>query len=102
MGTRFFSRVKINHDIKVLAQDGYFTGILENISLGGLFIRTKKGINVGDEIEINMPLRSEFTLANITAKLIAIRSDSEGAAFTYNDLDHKNFWTLQSFIKSAH
>ena len=101
MGTRFFSRVKTKHEIKALAQDGFFIGVLENISLGGLFIRTKKCIGVGDQIEINMPLRCEFTMSNFAAKLIAIRNESEGVAFTFNDLDPKNFWTLQSFINAA-
>jgi Tfp pilus assembly protein PilZ len=101
MGTRFFSRVKTNHEIKALAQDGFFIGVLENISLGGLFIRTNKCISVGDQIEINIPLRCEFTMSNFAAKLIAIRNESEGVAFTFNDLDPKNFWTLQSFINAA-
>jgi len=101
MGTRFFSRVKTKHEIKALAQDGFFIGVLENISLGGLFIRTQKCIRVGDQVEINMPLRCEFTMSNFAAKLIAIRNESEGVAFTFNDLDPKNFWTLQSFINAA-
>jgi hypothetical protein len=100
MGTRFFSRVNINNDIEALAHDGVFMGKLENISLGGLFIRTKKSINVGDEIEINLPLRSEAKMINLAATLTAIRSEREGAAFTFRDLDHQNFWTLQFFIKS--
>jgi Tfp pilus assembly protein PilZ len=100
MGTRFFSRVNINNDIEALAQDGVFMGKLENISLGGLFIRTKKSISVGDEIEINLPLRSEAKMINLAATLTAIRSEREGAAFTFRDLDHQNFWSLQSFIKS--
>jgi hypothetical protein len=100
MGTRFFSRVYINNDIEALAQDGVFMGKLENISLGGLFIRTNKRISIGDEIEINLPLRSEARMINLAATLIAIRSDREGAAFTFRDLDHQNFWSLQSFIKN--
>jgi hypothetical protein len=40
-------------------------------------------------------------MSNFAAKLIAIRNESEGVAFTFNDLDPKNFWTLQSFIKTA-
>jgi len=101
MESRFFSRVKINHEIKGLAQDGFFIGILENISLGGLFIKTKKRINLGDQIEIRVPLRCEFTISDFSAKLIAIRSESEGVAFTFNNLDPKNFWTLQSYIKTG-
>jgi hypothetical protein len=98
MQTRFFRRIKINHEIKALAQDGFFIGRLKNISLGGLFIKTEKSISVGEQVEINIPLRSEFEMSNFAAELTAIRSEAEGVAFKFNQLDPKNFWTLQSFI----
>jgi Tfp pilus assembly protein PilZ len=98
MENRFFRRVKINHEIKALAQDGYFIGRLINISLGGLFLKTKKTISVGEQIEIDLPLRSDYEINNFAAKLIAIRNEAEGIAFKFINLDPKNFWTLQSFI----
>jgi len=101
MENRFFRRLEINHGIEALAQDGKFLCRLENISLGGLFIKTKKCISPGDQIEINIPLRNDFTINNFTAKLIAIRREESGAAFKFEGLDPKNFWTLQSFISAA-
>lgn len=101
MVNRFFRRVNINHRIEALAQDGKFLCRLENISLGGVFIKTTKCISPGDQIEINIPLRNDFTINNFTAKLIAIRREESGAAFRFEDLDPKNFWTLQSFISAA-
>ena len=101
MEKRFFRRVIINHRINVLAQDGIFSCRLENISLGGLFIKTKKCISPGDQIEINIPLRNDFTISKFTAKLTAIRSEERGTAFKFKELDPKNFWTLQSFITSV-
>jgi len=98
MENRFFRRVKVNHEIKALARDGFFLGRLVNISLGGLFIKTEKSINVGEQIEINMPLRSDFEMSNFVAELTAIRSEAEGVAFKFTNLDPKNFWTLQAFI----
>jgi hypothetical protein len=98
MYTRFFRRIKINHEIKALAKDGFFIGRLMNISLGGLFIKTEKSINVGEQIEINMPLRSDYDMNDFAAELIAVRSEAEGVAFKFNNLDPKNFWTLQAFI----
>jgi hypothetical protein len=98
MENRFFRRVDLNHRIDALAQDGTFQGRLENISLGGLFIKTKKCISPGDEIEINIPLRNDFTISKFTARLTAIRSEDRGAAFKFRELDPKNFWILQSFI----
>jgi len=101
MENRFFRRVHINHRIDALAHDGIFQCRLENISLGGLFIKTKKCISPGDQIEINIPLRNDFTISKFTAKLTAIRSEERGTAFIFKELDPKNFWTLQSFIASA-
>ena len=101
MENRFFRRVNINHRIEAMAQDGIFQCRLENISLGGVFIKTKKCISPGDQIEINIPLRNDFTISKFTAKLIALRREERGAAFKFEDLDPKNFWTLQSFISSA-
>jgi hypothetical protein len=96
MKNRFFRRVKLDHELNAVAQDGVFSGRLENISLGGLFIKTQKNISPGDRIEIEIPLIHSFT-----AKLIAIRNESQGVAFIFDNLDPKNFWTLQSFIISA-
>jgi hypothetical protein len=101
MENRFFRRVDINQRIDALAQDGIFQCRLENISLGGLFIKTKKCISPGDQIEINIPLRNDFTISRFTAKLTAIRSEEIGTAFKFKELDPKNFWTLQSFIASV-
>jgi hypothetical protein len=101
MENRFFRRVHINHRIDALAQDGFFQCRLENISLGGIFIKTKKCISPGDQIEINIPLRNDFTISRFAAKLTAIRSEERGTAFKFQELDPKNFWTLQSFIASA-
>lgn len=101
METRFFRRVIFRHNIDALAQDGVFSAELVNISLGGLLIHTSKKISIGEQIEITIPLRNEFTTSKFSAKLTAIRAEQKGIAFKFTDLDPKNFWTLQSFIKAT-
>jgi Tfp pilus assembly protein PilZ len=102
MPNRFNRRVNINDEIEVLAPDGKFKCLLENISLGGIFVKTNKHVNVGDEIEIDTPIRSDLRMIILAAKLKAIRIENRGVAFKFNDIDHQNFWTLQSFIQSAY
>jgi Tfp pilus assembly protein PilZ len=101
MGTRFFQRVVFRRNIEALTQDGIFSGILENISLGGMFISTDKRLSIGDQIEINLPINNGISDTKLSAKLTAVRRENHGIAFKFKDLDPKNFWTLQSFINSA-
>jgi hypothetical protein len=101
MEDRFFRRVIFRQEIEAIAKDGLFPAAVENISLGGVFLRTNKDIPAGEQIEINIPLRNEFTTSKFSAKLTAIRAEQKGIAFKFTDLDPKNFWTLQSFIKAT-
>jgi hypothetical protein len=101
MENRFFQRVVFRQNIEATANDGLFTGVLENISLGGVFIRTNKELATGDQINIKIPVKTELAKSNIIAELTAIRKEPHGIAFTFKDLDPKNFWTLQSFIRAS-
>ncbi|MEI8354768.1 MAG: PilZ domain-containing protein [Deltaproteobacteria bacterium] len=102
MPNRFNRRVDINDEIEVVTPNGMLRCMLENISLGGLFIRTDKNIHVGDEIEIATPIHNDSRMMILAAKLKAIRIENRGIAFKFDDIDHQNFWTLQSFIQSVH
>jgi len=101
MESRFFQRVIFRKKIEALAKDGLFTGVVENISLGGIFLKTNKNLSLGEQIEIDFPIYNGIAQSSFAAKLTAIRKEQAGMAFKFKDLDPKNFWTLQSFIKSA-
>ena len=101
MESRFFQRVILRHKIEALTNNGPFSGVLENISLGGVFIRTDKSLSLGDQMEINIPIHNGFGKSIFYAKVSAIRREQHGLAFKFIDLDPKNFWTLQSFIKAS-
>jgi hypothetical protein len=101
MGKRFFRRVKINNGICTLAKDGIYLGTIENVSLGGLLIRSDIQLNVSDKITVNIDLSGNSGNINFATNVIATRIADNGIAFKFNHLDPKDFWNLQSFIQCA-
>jgi len=95
MERRLLSRIPIDHETTIMTKDGNFTGVLENISMGGFFLRTNKHIEVGENVEVDIPFTSSV---NIVTNVIAVRIEDDGIAFKFENIDHYNFWTLHSFI----
>ena len=101
MEKRFFRRVNITDGMCTSAHDDVFTGIIENISLGGLFVRTNKQVEVGDKIQLNINLSSDSKNITLVAHVIAMRIGDEWVAFKFDNLATHDFWTLQSFIHNV-
>ncbi len=101
MEKRFFRRLNIEGVTAVMTKDGFFAGMLENICMGGLFLRTNNNMEVGSTLEVNVPLTGNSTNITIAASVVAVRIENNGIAFQFDNLDHKNFWTLLSFINQA-
>ena len=95
MERRLFSRKDVDHETTIMTKDGSFTGILENISMGGFFLRTNMHIDVGENVEIDIPFTNNV---NIVTNVTAIRIENNGIAFKFENIDHYNFWSLHSFI----
>ena len=98
MEKRFFRRLSIEDGTTIMTKDGLYAGMLENICMGGLFLRTNNLMAVGSTMEINVPLTGDSTNTTIAANVVAVRIENNGMAFQFDNLEHKNFWTLLSFI----
>jgi Tfp pilus assembly protein PilZ len=101
MEKRFFRRLNIEGGTTIMTKDGFFAGMLENIGMGGLFLKTNKNMEVGGTLEVNVPLTANSANITIAASVVAVRVENNGIAFQFDNLDHKNFWTLLSFINQA-
>ena len=101
MEKRFFRRLSIEDVTTIMTRDGLFAGMLENICMGGLFLKTNKKLDVGSTLEVDVPLNGNPTRISIAASVVAVRIEDNGIAFQFDNLDHKNFWTLLSFINQA-
>jgi hypothetical protein len=95
MERRLFSMIPIDRETTIMTKDGNFRGVLENISMGGFFLRTNKRIEVGENVAVDIPFTSSV---NIVTNVTAIRIENDGIAFKFEKIDHYNFWTLHSFI----
>ena len=116
---RLFQRVSINDGTCTLSSNGIYSGIIRNISLGGLFIESDLQLNVMDRVAINFKLTynpktikintdlktinidSDTKTININTNVIAVRIDNDGMALQFDKLNPKDFWDLQSFIQYA-
>ena len=74
----------------IFTKDGIFTALLENVSMGGLFLRTNKPIEVGELIEITIPLPSylpDGRREKIVVDAVAVRIEDYGVAFRFHEID---------------
>ena len=95
MERRLFDRIHIDHETTIMTKDGNFTGVLENISMGGFFLRTNRQIEVGENVGVNIPFTNNV---NIVTNVTAIRIANNGIAFKFEQMEHYNYWTLHSYL----
>jgi Tfp pilus assembly protein PilZ len=89
MERRSSSRTHID-ETTIFTKDGIFTAMLENISMGGLFLRTNKPIQVGEMIEITIPLPSpvpDGPKKKIVVDAVAVRVEEHGIAFRFHEVN---------------
>jgi len=100
MEQRSFRRVNFNAEITVKAKDGVFHGILDNISMGGLFARVSEPMPVaaGDTAEIMIPLPGGSRNDSIVVNAMATRTNENGIAFRFLDIDPDALRALFSLI----
>ena len=98
MFRRSFPRVRLNIDVTIVTHHGNFPGILKNISLSGLFVRTGIPTKVGDTTRISLPLPKVSRQAGIEFKGVAVRVEADGVAYRISNIDHTNFSHLKAVL----
>ena len=98
MMRRSFPRIRLNIDVTIVTHAGNFPGILKNISLSGLFVRTKVPTKVGEATRISLPLTKVSRQAGIEFKGVAVRVEADGIAYRISNIDHTNFSHLKAVL----
>ena len=98
MGERQFQRSQVNYETTIVTKDGNFTGIMENISLGGFFLRINDRIEVGEKIAVEISLQNNLRNVNIITNATVVRIEENGIAFKFDEMGHYNYWTLHSYL----
>jgi Tfp pilus assembly protein PilZ len=87
MERRDSHRIGINIAASMFTKDGCFEAYLDNMSVGGLFLVTKETIEIGDTVDIVIPLPDKAGKNNITVKGIAVRIMGDGVAFKFQGIN---------------
>ncbi len=100
MEHRSFRRVNVNAGITLKAGGRIFSGMLENISMGGLFAGSvnPEAASAGDIFEISVPLPAGSGNDRIVVTGMAIRVNESGIAFRFIDTGPETLRALFSFI----
>ena len=101
MHKRSLRRINVKDGTCLLMKNGFFRGTIENISLGGLFVKSGLEVNVMDRLNVSIFLPSDSGGIDFEADVVATRIDNGGIAFKFHQLDYKEFWTLQSYLHQA-
>jgi len=119
MEKRLFNRVIVNNCICALINNGTFTGIINNISLGGLNVTSNIQLNVNDMagMSFSIPYFHMTTKLNtysnaiitdyvykpivINTNVSTVRIDNSGIALKFVKLSPEDFWFLESFVHKA-
>jgi len=99
MQQRKFPRLRFSSDASIKTGKGVFPGILENLSLSGLFVRTGGLMTVGDTSEITFPLPAVSHTDKVHIRAVAVRVEDQGVAFSFRNIDHATFSVLKSVLK---
>ncbi len=100
MPERLYPRFLVHYATTVITRDGSFTGMIENISMGGFYLRTADRLEVGEMIQADISL-NEGKNVNIMTNATVVRIDDNGIAFKFDLEGHYNYWTLHSYLNQV-
>jgi hypothetical protein len=100
MERRSSRRTRVD-ETTIFTKDGIFTALLENISMGGLFLRTNKPIELGEIIEITIPLPSTAPEGKIVIDAVAVRVEEHGVAFKFIEMNDNTYNALLHLTDSS-
>ncbi len=90
------TRVPVHFEVTVRVQDEPVKVETENISLNGMLCRPDVRMKKGDNGEVRIVLSPEVV---ITAAGRIIRSDPEGIAVAFADIDDESFFHLKKLVQ---
>jgi len=98
MAERLYQRFEVNYLTTIMTKDGTYTGIIENISLGGFYLRINNPITVGETIAVKIDFEKCEKTTNIVTNATVVRIEKDGIAFKFENMDKYNYWTLHSYL----
>jgi hypothetical protein len=97
---RIFRRVSMPAEIILSAETGVYTGMIVNLSMGGMFIAISRRMKaaVGDQFRISIPLAGDFLDDSIQVAGMVVRVEKAGIALRFQEMNWITFHTLLSMV----
>lgn len=71
---------------------------MENISMGGFFLRIDIRRKLGEKIAVEIFLQNDLKNVNIVTNATAFGVEEGGIAFRFDETENYNYWTLRSYL----
>jgi hypothetical protein len=99
MEKRSFTRIPFQAKALVRAEDTTVIGVIENLSLNGLFLKTPEKLRVSRVVKIELLFTGTSSQLSILLNGKILRHENIGMAIQYRDIDLDAFFHLKNLIK---
>ena len=99
MEKRSFTRIPFQAKALVRAKDITVIGVIENLSLNGLFLKTPEKLPVGRVVKIELLFTGTSSQLSILLNGKILRHENIGMAIQFRDVDLDAFFHLKNLIK---
>lgn len=98
MEKRRFRRVAFQAMASVQCGQKSFSGMVDNLSMKGMFVLTKEIVQCDIPLEISIVLSGTSSVLSIKAKGVALRQEDSGIAIKFLELDVDSFVHLRNVV----
>ena len=99
MEKRSFTRIPLQAKALVRAKDTTVIGVIDNLSLNGIFLKTPEKLRVNRVVKIELLFTGTSSQLSILLNGRIIRHENIGMAIQFKDIDLDAFFHLENLIK---
>ncbi len=98
MSTRRFSRVHFNVEATIKTADRLFQGVVENLSMTGMFLVTSERLPLGEAVEITIVLTGSSPEITVSFNGKTSRIVENGMGFVFEKIDLDSYMHLKNIV----
>jgi len=99
MEKRSFTRIPLQAKALVRAKETTVIGVIENLSLNGIFLKTPEKLRVNRVVKIELLFTGTSSQLSILLNGEIVRHENTGMAVHFKDIDLDAFFHLENLIK---
>lgn len=101
MTRRSFSRIPFDHPVRVESSDSPYKGTIENVSHGGMFIKSNTCLSKGDTVLVKIDYRKGSLRIAIEFPGLIVRKTPKGVGIQSDHIDSHMIIQLREIIAGS-